>query len=167
MGRLGLNTMRWLGVTLLALAVGGCGFQLRGSAELPASLQPLYLAGYQHSEVVRELRRTLKTNGVIVSDTLEGARAGLMILEDNTDRRVLSVDTGGDAQEYELTYLLSFSVVDATGQERLPRQRIVVQRDYLYDATGVLGKQVEEEQLRKEMVRDAVHQLLRRLSTAR
>ena len=166
MSRLGLNTLGWLSVALLALALGGCGFQLRGAVELPGSLQPLYLSGYQFSQTVRELRRALNANDVAVADGREGARAAVLIHEDRLDRRVLSVNRDGDAQEYELTYLLDFSVVDAQGRERIERQRILIQRDFLFDETGVLGKEGEQEQLHKEMIREAVQQLLRRLSSA-
>ena len=166
MGRVGMNMMRWLGLALLALAVSGCGFQLRGTAELSSSLQPLYLAGYQHKPVIRELRRALTTNGVALADDREGARAALVIHQGRFDRRVLSVDRAGDVQEYELTYRLAFSVVDAEGRKRLERQRILIQRDLLFDETGVLGKEGEQEQIKKEMIRDAVRQLLRRLSSA-
>ena len=166
MGRSGVKMMRWLGVALLALAVGGCGFQMRGSAELSSSLQPLHLAGYQFSPLMRELRRTLGSGGVALAETRAGARAALVIHENEVKRRVLSVNRNGDTQEYELTYLLSFSVVDAQGRERLARQRIVIQRDFLFDERGVLGKEGEQEQLTKEMIRDAARQLLRRLSAA-
>ena len=166
MKRIGMRITKWLSVALLALAVSGCGFQLRGAAELSSSLQPIHLAGYQHSLVVRELRRALNTNGVSVADGREGARSAVLIHQDQFDRRVLSVNRNGDAQEYELTYQLGFSLVDLQGRTLIDQQRIVIQRDFVFDETGVLGKEGEQEQLRKEMIRDAVHQLLRRLSSA-
>ena len=164
MGRSGVIRMRWLGVALLALALAGCGFQLRGAAQVSPSLQPLQLEGYALSPLMGELRRALRANGVALTEGRQGAAAALQITEDRLDRRVLSVGGRNRPREHQLTYLLGFAVVGADGAERIPPQRIVVQREYAFDETGVLGKEDEAEQLHKEMIRDAVHQLLRRLA---
>jgi LPS-assembly lipoprotein len=50
------------------------------------------------------------------------------------------------------------------GKALAESQTIRVQRDHAFDRLNVLAKEREEQELRREMQRDAVQQILRRLS---
>ncbi|MGB1990217.1 MAG: lipoprotein B transmembrane, partial [Cycloclasticus pugetii] len=44
---------------LLSVSLTACGFKLRGAFELPAELQKIYVAGPQHTDLVRDLKELL------------------------------------------------------------------------------------------------------------
>lgn len=54
----------------LCLLIAACGFQLRGAADLPASIQTLHIQGISMRDGLGlELKRTLRRNGINVSMT--------------------------------------------------------------------------------------------------
>jgi hypothetical protein len=66
--------------------------------------------------------------------------------------------------EYLLKYELSFRLTDAAGQELAALQTIRLQRDYRFDPLNVLAKEREEQELKRDLQRDGVQQILRRLA---
>jgi LPS-assembly lipoprotein len=128
----------------------------------------------KHSELGRELIRALtsaKVNVLDESDTILG------ITKNNISKRVLSLDSAGRANQYEISYQLSFSLVKKTqageqsqskGKQQLidliPAQSITQKREYLFDADLVLVKTDEENRLYNDMRQAAILQLIRRLS---
>ena len=153
----------WLSV---ALALSGCGFHLRGAAQLPPSMQQTYIDGSFTSAIVRDLRLNLEASGTDVVDSPQAAGATLHILTENYERRVLSVRSNAQVSEYELIYTVRFSVVRADGVQLLEAQTVSVSRDYRYDPNQVLGASSEESLLQQEMQRDVSQLILRRLASA-
>ena len=70
----------------------------------------------------------------------------------------------GKVDEYLLKYEVSFRLVDKRDKMLSPPQTIRLQRDHPFDRLNVLAKEREEQELRRVMQRDAVQQILRRLS---
>ena len=58
-------------------------------------------------------------------------------------------------------------VVDADGKVLLPREAIERRRDYRFDETQALGAAAEDELARKELRRDTLAALLRRIEALR
>jgi LPS-assembly lipoprotein len=77
---------------------------------------------------------------------------------------VLTVDASGKVNAYLVKYELSFNVVDAAGEPLLLPQTLRLQRDYRFNPLNVLAKEQEEETLRRELRRDALYQIVRRLA---
>jgi LPS-assembly lipoprotein len=148
----------------LMLAVSACGFHLRGEVELAPQLARVHILGGDiYDPLVRDLARALASAGSVVVEDAEEATAILHILENTGKRRVLSVQTTGKVQEYELYQILEFRVRDPAGVQLLDTQRLEITRDYLFDANDVLGKAGEEESLRRDMRRDLVRLAMLRL----
>ena len=155
---------------LITSIVTGCGFHLRGSQDLSSTLPELQLAGVnEHSDLGRELIRGLtasKVNLVIKSDTV------LTVTRNQFSKRVLSVDSAGRANQYELLYQLDFSLLKKVKDDKdkpqmldfIKPQKITERREYVFDANLVLAKSGEEMKLNNDMRQAAVLQLLRRLS---
>ena len=146
------------------LLLSACGFQLRGVTELPPTLKTVYLAAETAPADFRdELRAGLRSAGArLVEEPLEKG-AVLKILQVSDDRRVLSVNSiTGKVQEYELFYSVRFSLTDGSGTELIRPQKVSLTRDFRFNETEVLGKSQEEAQLKREMRREVVQQLLRR-----
>lgn len=130
----------------------------------PAEMQRTYIATEdRHSLFYRELRIALQDAGVNLVDSPANATATLSITIDETDQRVLSVSARNVPTEYEVYYLIRYSI--ESGSERLlDPQELTVTRDYTYDELLVLGKAHEEELLRNACVEDLVRIVLKQIS---
>ena len=112
----------------------------------------------------RELRRELIAAGVELADEESDATAVFTIYYDDSDQRVLSVSARNVPTEYEVYYTIEYGIV--SGDSILIEvQDLTLTRDYTYDATLVLGKTREEEQLREAIARDLVRIVLKQIST--
>jgi LPS-assembly lipoprotein len=155
-------------ILVVAIAVGGCGFKLRGKASLPESLRVIVLKvaiTAVHDELVPYLEQSGVTTVEAGSDVPYDAV--LHVGPETISRRVLSVSPStGRAREYELAYVFSYRFVDADGKALVDPGSVRLLRDYIFDDDQVIGKSREEYVLRNEMRRDAIRQLLRRLEAA-
>lgn len=152
-----------VGFTLLAVA--GCGFQLRGSANIPASLQTMYVQGVNMQQGLGlELKRGLTRNGVTVLSDYQQDNAVLTILDNKFERRVLSVGSDAKVSEYELHGIVTFKVSDGEGKVLADSQTVEALRDYQFDQNQVLGKDEEERLLKEQLNQQLVQSILRRLS---
>jgi len=88
----------------------------------------------------------------------------LEILGETQQKQILSLSSAGRVQEYVLRYRIAFRVRDATGNELLPPDEIMLERDLIYDDDVALAKENEEVFLYQDMRHDAIQQLVRRLS---
>lgn len=151
-------------ILLLALTLSACGFQLRGVATLP--YQSLYIEN-AGPEMGVELARAIRTSGTQVVDDPAKAQAVLQVLSQQREKQILSISGAGRVSEYRLLYRVAFRVRDATGKELMPAQTIEAARELTYDAARALAKEAEEALLYRDMQRDLVHQILRRLAASR
>jgi LPS-assembly lipoprotein len=152
-------------ILLALLLLQGCGWHLRGDLDLPPSINPLYIQGLARYDRLRmELDRALTDSGVEIVEQQNKADAILRIQRHSVNKRVLSV-TGetGKVAEYELHESIAFDMVDAKGQELFPSQQVEILRTYTNREDEVLGKEREEETLRKEMRRDLISGMLRHM----
>jgi LPS-assembly lipoprotein len=164
-----MQNLRYLGKLLVlsvSMAIAGCGFQLRGSVDLPG-LDTVRVTGAGAS-MREELAVFLREGGVKVTEEVTSdADAELALTDEQMKRRVLSVDPStGKAREYELAYSVDFQMVNAEGTALVRRQTVRLVRDFVFDVDAVIGKSREEGVLRAEMRRDAVQQIIRRLRSS-
>jgi len=153
--------MRTILSLVLILALGACGFQLRGEAQLP--FQALYVDN-GGSQVGPDLQRGLRHgSNVKIANTPGEAQAVLQVLGENREKRILSLNAAGRVSEYVLFYRLSFRLHDGKGKELMPAQKIELKRDLSFSDAQVLAKEQEEILLYKDMQNDAVQQVIRRL----
>jgi len=143
--------------------LGGCGFALRGTANLPFST--LYIGASETSELGAQLRRYVRstTNTQIVEDP-KAAQAQLQILQETQERSILSLDATGRVREFELRYLFAFRVHDGKGQDYIPPTTIALKRDLTFSDSNVLAKDFEAGLLYRDMQNEAIQQLLRRMA---
>jgi LPS-assembly lipoprotein len=157
-------------VLLAALGVlSSCGFHLRGTGKVEMSpvfstLRIMVEGNQQQNDpLLVAMKNALRTQtDVQIEDT--GDAPLLVLYGERSDSQVLSVSSTGKADEYLLKYEVSFRLTGKDGKEVAESQTIRVQRDHAFDRLNVLSKEREEQELRREMQRDAVQQILRRLS---
>jgi LPS-assembly lipoprotein len=159
---------------LLLLATGcllltSCGFHLRGvgGVELSPRFSVLRVNvegnQLQNDPLLVAMKNVLRIQtDVQIEDS--GDAPQLMLYGERSDSQVLSVSSTGKADEYLLKYEVSFRLIDKDGRLLSEPQTVRIQRDHAFDRLNVLSKEREERELRREMQRDAVQQILRRLS---
>lgn len=158
--------MRSLPAMLVALAVAGCGFQLRSSMSLP--FDTVYIDGMPYSQFTSELKRGISgSSDTRIVDARESARAVVSLMGETQERGILTVSAGGRVRELQLRYRVTFRVDKPAGGQWLPRNEVVILRDMTYDDTQILAKEGEAQTLFREMQSDAVRQVLRRIQAIR
>jgi len=156
----------FLTVLLLStIVISGCGFHLRGSMTEIGHLPTIYVHTERGTHLGLEVNQTFHKAEVDLTDEREQADWLLTLSDEKQDRRVLSVDSGGKVQEYELHYGLYYQVQDKDGRQLLDRQELSLLRDYSFSGTDVLAKDDEETLLYRGMRQQAAQMILRRLLT--
>lgn len=152
---------------VLVLLLSSCGFQLRGAYQLPPQMHATWVnAANPNSALARSLKRTLNANGIRLVESQSSSSAVLRLFGEKNSKRVISVDSRGQAREYELSYSISFSLSLADNTALIAEQTLSLQRDFLFDTTDVLGKGREESTLVSDMQQDMVRLIMLRLQAA-
>jgi LPS-assembly lipoprotein len=152
-----------IGLVIITCALTACGFHLRGAYTLPENLSPLFLdKGSMSQELYRELRTTMKASGAELTDDAATAASVLKISAETRLRDVTSVDTLGRAREYRLIYRLVFTV-KASGETVIDNSKIQLSRNLLFNPEAVLGRDLQIEDMYKDMIHDSSGQILLRL----
>jgi LPS-assembly lipoprotein len=150
---------RNLMIIALALLLGACGFQLRGSGTQTFALTEIDLqARDAFGETARQLEDLLTNSGVRVH---AGAPYQLVLLDEQQSQRTASFNSAARSAEYELNTSLAYQI--RTQQLPLLENRLEAQKIYAVDQNNLVGSEQEREQLTQEMRRDLVQQLARRL----
>jgi LPS-assembly lipoprotein len=145
------------------LFVSACGFSLRGTTELSANLQPLYVEAVDTSSPMhRELQRVLNQNQIALAPNVNDANYRLGLGPENSSERALSVNANARAGEYELEISVPFQLAKGTDVV-LPPETLSLTKVYLADPDNAVAKNEEAELIRTEMRRELAQQILRRL----
>jgi LPS-assembly lipoprotein len=148
-----------------SLLLAACGFQLRGSADVP--FKTLFVPSVAGG-IGLELKRNIQagTNAKVV-DEVKQAEAVLDILEETRAKEILSLTGTGRVREFQLRYRVGFRVHDGKGIDFVPQSLIQLTRDVTFNDTEILAKEQEEQLLFRDMQTDMVQQILRRLAAAK
>lgn len=158
--------MRTLAALFFALLLAGCGFQLRGSANLP--YDTLHVQAPTGSGFAQQLKRLITAgSGARIVDNPKTAEATLVLVSELREKNILSLSGGGRVREYQLRYRMSYRLLDRNAIETIPVTEIALTRDLSYSDAEALGKEAEEALLFRDMQNDAVRQLVRRLQIAK
>ena len=158
--------IRWLALAMLAFSLAACGFQLRGTAGSTVHQLPfasVYLAGGDGS-IKPYLRTALKRQPhVLVTVSAKDAEAMLTIAEEKVSKDILTINTVGKVNEYQLIYRVT-ARLSQRGVAWGPDMTVIVRRTLGYSDSAILGKEQEESLLWNDMRRDAAEQMVTRLS---
>jgi LPS-assembly lipoprotein len=158
---------RWRAVSIAALSsllLAACGFQLQGRVPLASELRSLAVSADDlQSDFLQAIRRNLRDSGARLEP---GADSELKIERDELLERVASVSARNIPREYELTYVVRFSL--RVGSEwRIRGEEVTVSRDFSFDERIALAKEREREQLRATLAEEAAGMVLQRLASVR
>lgn len=149
---------------LATLLLSACGFHLRNALMLPPDIGPLLVtAKNPDSALVLAVRRALERSGATMAADTATDVATLNLVGERWGNTPISVDERGRAQEFTLRYAVIFNVRRADGSDLVPQQAIEMARDYISVPTRSAGTEGERELLAKELRRDMVASILRRI----
>lgn len=151
---------------LLVTSVSACGFQLRGST--PASqisFDSVYLDAAKGTPLERELRRSiLSQNNTTLATDQKTAAVTLRILAAAEERKILTLNAGGQVREFSLIYRVKFEAVDKNNKKLMQPNELALQAFLSYSAEQALAKEKEERMTYDDLRRDAVNQIMRQLA---
>jgi LPS-assembly lipoprotein len=153
-----------LSFSIILMMLNGCGFQLRGNYLLAPELQTIIFSSVdQYGELTRLVKQHLSINDVTLVRQSEKAIPQMRILQDNLDRRTLSVFPNGQVAEYELIYTVRYQIL-IPGQN-IQSFRFELNRDYQDDPDIALAKSRELSLMLQEMRKEAANKILRDMAS--
>jgi LPS-assembly lipoprotein len=152
-------------VLIMALLSSACGYHLRGAIDLPAGMKNVYLEGGS-AQLRDQFNRAMEISSVPLASSPETAGIIVRIFDEDSQRRVLSLGSGGTANDFELSYHIDFEVVDAKDKVLSARQPIEIKREYFNNQLAVIAKDNEETVIRNEMYQQAVRTIVNRARVA-
>ncbi|MDH3979947.1 MAG: hypothetical protein OEU91_05480 [Gammaproteobacteria bacterium] len=151
----------------MLFVLAGCGFQLRGSAALPAEMSVTYIKDVRpFSTLVDDFSAALRLRNITIADRESIATAVLHITDNSTEKSVVSVDTAGNVLEYEIRQTIRFSVLTSAQQVVVSDQSVSLSRDYIFSSTDVLGKAREEQVVGATLQENLVNLAMLRIAAA-
>jgi LPS-assembly lipoprotein len=149
---------------LLVLFASGCGFQLRGTTQLP--FDSIFVPA-AHQGVALDIKRNIQsgTNTKVVDDAT-AAQAILQFTQETREKHILALSGTGRVREFQLRYRVGFRVHDGKGGDFVPQNTIELTREVTFNDAVVLAKQEEDLLLYRDMQVDMVQQIMRRLAAA-
>ena len=150
---------------VLALLLEGCGFRLRGTAEVP--FESVYIPNAT-AGIALDLKRNILagTKARVVDDPKE-AEAVMQFTEETRQKEILSLTSAGRVREFLLRYRVGFRVHDSKGADFVPQNTIALTRDVTFNDAEILAKEQEEQLLFRDMQTDMVQQIMRRMAAAK
>jgi len=150
---------------LLLCLMAGCGFHLRQTAILPTGLQPLYIGGEAGGgRLARALRVQLAGEDTKVTGNLATAHYQLLILKENQEQRIVSLDRRGLIAELGLITEVEFELRDQRGERVLGPQTLQNRRTVVNNPDNVTTTNEEVRLVRTDMVNILAEQIVRRLA---
>ena len=164
-----MQTLRRAQTVLLILMLGllsGCGFHLRGAADVQLPVKSIYLGLPSNSPLRVALVRNIEAAGgtEIVNDPKKAEAVFDVVLPEKRDRALLSLNGEGQPVEFTLLYRFSFRVHDNNGHELIPVTAITLKRDMSFNSSYALAKEQEADNLYRDMQSELAGQIMRRLS---
>ncbi|HSW94052.1 MAG TPA: LPS assembly lipoprotein LptE [Gammaproteobacteria bacterium] len=158
--------MRLILICFLALALSGCGFQLRGATPLSPPLKRLYIeTANPYGALTRNLRDYLKTSGVELTDTRENALTVLHIMNENQAQQLLSVSGLQQTRQYSLTLSVTFEITAPNRKVLMPATTVVESRLLTSLSDQILGSSNEQSTLYQQMRLAIVYDIMNRLGS--
>ena len=138
-----------------------CGYSMRGSLNLPSSLNQISVYSNTYSELVNAINGSLINAEIKVTNSNDKSLYRIVVLSEKFDRRQLSMSISGRVNEYELIYGIRYEI-------NLPNEKnltdtITLYRDYSFDENNVMGNSDRENYIKKEMISTAATLIFNKL----
>lgn len=147
------------GICLIFLS--GCGFHLRGNIAIPDWAKSMYVQSntpYGRFEIL--LKRALKASGATLMQDQKAAAITVQILNQQTDRKILTLGSDARVQDFQLTHTVTLQVLDDIQTILLAPMTLTQNRHFTFNKKEVLGKSEEEALLLSDMQKELTYQAI-------
>ena len=149
-----------------ALALGGCGFHLRGSTNL--HFASLYVQGSDTSPFVIALKRqVLSTTATRIVNTPADAQAVFTLLAETQSQNPMAYNADGTVAQYQLRYDVRFQLTTPRGITIIAPRELAQTSNLSYSSGAALAKANESDLLYRGMRRELVDRIMDQLAAAR
>lgn len=165
---------------LMTVLIAGCGFKMQGVTPMPFGSLAITIP--QNSQFGSDVRRAIRaaspgtviiepsaTKPVVpgekpVIDPKTIAQAKLEQVSEVRTSRIVSLNARGKPEEFELTLVYTFRLVNAKNQIILPDTTLSAARSMPFDERVVQAKEGEAVTLYRDMQKSLVARMMRRLT---
>jgi LPS-assembly lipoprotein len=160
--------------TSFALIVAGaaalltaCGFHLRGEAQLPPGMARIHVdSADPYGPLKRNLEKALARAGATIEANAGEGIAEIQLTGVSLAPVVRSVAANARVNEFTMLYHLELQITDSSRKVLLPKQVVEQSRVFTFDQTQAIGTGAEQDEIKKEMERDMVQVVLRKVESA-
>jgi LPS-assembly lipoprotein len=156
---------------LMTLLLAGCGFKMQGVTPMP--FDSLAITIPQNTQFGVDVRRAIRaaSPGIVIIEpsaiqpsvkTVPQAR--LEQVSEVRNSRIVSLNARGKPEEFELTLVYTFRLVNAKNQIILPDTTLSAARAMPFDERVVQAKEGEAVTLYRDMQKSLVARMMRRLT---
>ena len=150
-----------------AASLTACGFHMRGEVKLPAGLQRVRVQiADPFSPLKRDLEAALRRGGATVEENAGVGIADVVISAVSLGPVARSVGANAYVNEFSMVYHVEVQITDAANKVVIPKQVIEQSREFTFDQTQAIGTTAEQDEIKKEMERDMVQAILRKVDAA-
>ena len=165
---------------LMTVLLAGCGFKMQGVTPMP--FESLAITIPQNSQFGADVRRAIRaaSPGIViiepsaakpivpgeklVIDPKTVPQARLEQISEVRNSRIVSLNARGKPEEFEMTLVYTFRLVNAKNQIILPNTTLSAARAMPFDERVVQAKEGEAVTLYRDMQKSLVARMMRRLT---
>jgi len=140
-------------VIIMMSLITSCGYSMRGSLNLPPSLEKISVYSGSYSDLVNSINSTLQNSGITVTSSNSKHLYRIVVISEELNRRQLSMNITGRVNEYELIYEVKYEI--NSPNEKNLSDSIILYRDYSFNENNVTGNSDREDDIHKEMISTA------------
>ena len=160
------RTAFFMATIAIAALFSGCGFHLRGEAQLPPGMERVYVdSSDPFGPLKRNLEKALERSGAKIETKSGDGIAEVKLGAVSLAPVVRSVSVNARVNEFTMLYHVELSITDASGKVLLPKQVVEKSRIFTFDQTQAIGTGAEQDEIKKEMERDMVQVVLRKVES--
>jgi LPS-assembly lipoprotein len=161
------RTAAFLILAALFPLLTACGYHLRGEAQLPPGMERVYVESADpFGPLKRNVEKALERSGAKIESKSGDGIAEVKFSAVSLAPIVRSVSANARVNEFTMVYHIELQINDAAGKVVLPKQVIEQSRVFTFDQTQAIGTSAEQDEIKKEMERDMVQVVLRKIESA-
>ena len=155
--------MKPLAISLLICALSACGFHLRQAPSMSETIPDIELqCPHQHSWVLcQTLRSQLEAAGTQIQDK---ASYRLEIFKPQSTQRTFTLRSNASTAEYELSRRVSYRLMNTENAKIIAKNTISRSRIYQHQASALLQKDREKEEIIRSVDQDIANTVIRELA---
>lgn len=153
---------------LAVVILAGCGFKPCSQKTLPVKLHTIYLQPGEHvGQFENDFKRSLKAAGVTVLNQVDSKNLILSLSPTTFSSDNSSIGGSIQARVYNLTFSVSFQVIDAKGKIIIDTQTITVTKGLTLNPNEVFSASNQVDIEKQSMQQEAISKIFNILSSPR